>query len=281
MIDQLVSMALEAGIAILDVYERMQPEDAKIKGDGSPVTQADALAEQIILARLATLAPGIPVVAEEAVAAGSIPDTRGRAFFLVDPLDGTKEFLSRNGDFTVNIALIEDGAPVLGVVYAPAIGEIYVGGRTERARKAEVRDNKRGPWQSIHVRPAPANGPKVIASRSHLSEETKAFIDKFPGAEFVSAGSSLKFCRVASGEADLYPRLARTMEWDIAAGDAVLRAAGGSVTDLGGVPMRYGKRDQASDADFANGWFVASGDCDKLEPALRTVMSRFLDTPAD
>ncbi|MDB5974035.1 MAG: 3(2),5-bisphosphate nucleotidase [Nevskia sp.] len=273
MIDQLVSMALEAGVAILEVYERMQPEDARIKGDGSPVTQADALAEQIILARLAALAPGIPVVAEEAVAAGSIPDTQGRSFFLVDPLDGTKEFLSRNGDFTVNIALIEDGVPVLGVVYAPAIGEIYVGGRTERARKAEVRDNKRGPWQSIHVRPAPANGPKVIASRSHLSEETKAFIDRFPGAEFVSAGSSLKFCRVASGDADLYPRLARTMEWDIAAGDAVLRAAGGSVTDLEGVPMRYGKRDQASDTDFANGWFVALGDCDGLGDVLRTAMS--------
>lgn len=260
MIDQLVGMALEAGAAILEIYQRMKPEDAKIKGDGSPVTQADAVAEQIILARLAALAPGIPVVAEEAVAAGNTPDTQGRSFFLVDPLDGTKEFLSRNGDFTVNIALIEDGVPVLGVVYAPAIGEIYVGGRGEKARRAEVKDGKRGPWKSIQVRPATASGLKVIASRSHLSEETKAFIDRFPGAEFVSAGSSLKFCRVASGEADLYPRLARTMEWDIAAGDAVLRAAGGSVTDLDGVPMRYGKRNQASDTDFANGWFVASGE---------------------
>jgi len=141
------------------------------------------------------------------------------------------------------------------------------------ARRAEVRDGKRGPWKSIHVRPAPANKLKVIASRSHLSDETKAFIDRFPGAEFVSAGSSLKFCRVASGDADLYPRLARTMEWDIAAGDAVLRAAGGSVTDLEGVPMQYGKRDQASDTDFANGWFVALGDCDGLGDVLRTAMS--------
>jgi 3'(2'), 5'-bisphosphate nucleotidase len=113
----------------------------------------------------------------------------------------------------------------------------------------------------------------VIASRSHLSVETKAFIDRFPGAEFVSAGSSLKFCRVASGDADLYPRLARTMEWDIAAGDAVLRAAGGSVTDLEGVPMHYGKRGQASDTDFANGWFVAFGDRDGLGDVLRTAMS--------
>jgi 3'(2'), 5'-bisphosphate nucleotidase len=262
MIDQLVGMSLEAGEAILEIYARMKPEDAKIKGDGSPVTQADAVAEEIILSQLAKLAPGIPVVAEEAVAAGSIPDTQGRSFFLVDPLDGTKEFLTRNGDFTVNIALIEDGVPVLGVVYAPALGEIYAGGRGERARRAEVKDGKRGPWKNIQVGPAPEKAPRVIASRSHLSEETKAFIDKFPGAEFVSAGSSLKFCRVATGDADVYPRLARTMEWDIAAGDAVLRAAGGSVTDLDGVPMRYGKRNQASDTDFANGWFVATGGFD-------------------
>ncbi len=259
MIDALVGMSLEAGAAILEVYGRMKPEDAKIKGDGSPVTQADALAEQIILARLAALAPQIPVVAEEAVAAGKIPETQGKSFFLVDPLDGTKEFLSRNGDFTVNIALIEAGVPVLGVVYAPAIDQIFVGGKGERARRAEVVGGQCGPWQDMQVRPVPAQGLRVIASRSHLSEETREFIDRFPGAEFVSAGSSLKFCRVAAGEADLYPRLARTMEWDIAAGDAVLRAAGGSVTDLDGVPMRYGKRNQAHDSDFANGWFVASG----------------------
>lgn len=262
MIDQLVGIALEAGKAILQVYEQMSPEQARLKGDGSPVTRADALAEELILARLAKLAPGIPVVAEEAVAAGQVPDTAGRSFFLVDPLDGTKEFLSRNGDFTVNIALIEQSVPVLGVVYAPAIGELYAGGRSERARRAEVKDGRSGSWKNIQVRPAPAKAVKVIASRSHLSEETKAFIDRFPGAEFVSAGSSLKFCRVAAGEADLYPRLARTMEWDTAAGDAVLRAAGGSVTDLEGVPMRYGKRDQADDTDFANGWFVASGGFD-------------------
>ena len=273
MIDQLVGMALEAGVAILEVYERMKPEDARIKGDGSPVTQADAVAEQIILARLAALAPGIPVLAEEAVAAGNTPETQGRSFFLVDPLDGTKEFLSRNGDFTVNIALIENGVPVLGVVYAPAIGEIFVGGQGESARRAKVINGKCDPWKSIQVRSAPEKGLKVIASRSHLSDETRAFIERFPDAEFVSAGSSLKFCRVASGEADLYPRLARTMEWDIAASDAVLRAAGGSVTDLEGVPMRYGKRDQAGDTDFANGWFVVFGDCDRLGHVLRTAMS--------
>ena len=262
MIDQLVGIALEAGAAIMPVYQRMKPEDATLKGDGSPVTQADALAEAIILQRLANLAPLIPVVAEESVAAGRIPETAGRPFFLVDPLDGTKEFLSRNGDFTVNIALIENGVPVLGVVYAPAIGEIYAGGVGQGARRALVRDGKRGPWSEIRVRAVPAGGIKVQASRSHLSEETKAFIERFQVAEFVSAGSSLKFCRVAAGEADLYPRLARTMEWDTAAADAVLRAAGGKVLNMEGQPLAYNKRNQASDSDFANGWFVATGTLD-------------------
>ncbi len=262
MIDQLIGIALEAGAAIMPVYERMKPEDAKLKGDGSPVTVADALAESIILQRLASLAPQIPVVAEESVAAGRIPETAGKPFFLVDPLDGTKEFLSRNGDFTVNIALIESGVPVLGVVYAPAIGELYAGGVGQGARRALVKDGRPGPWSKIQVRPAPAGGIKVQASRSHLTEETRAFIERFKVAEFVSAGSSLKFCRVAAGEADLYPRLARTMEWDTAAADAVLRAAGGKVLDMEGRLLAYGKRNQAGDSDFANGWFVATGTFD-------------------
>ncbi|WP_029922993.1 3'(2'),5'-bisphosphate nucleotidase CysQ [Nevskia soli] len=262
MIDQLIGIALQAGAAILPVYERMKPEEATLKGDGSPVTVADALAESIILEQLGSLAPQIPVVAEESVAAGRIPQTAGKPFFLVDPLDGTKEFLSRNGDFTVNIALIEDGVPVLGVVYAPAIGELYAGGVGQGARRALVKDGKRGPWTEIHVRPVPPGGIKVQASRSHLTEETKTFIERFKVAEFVSAGSSLKFCRVAAGEADLYPRLARTMEWDTAAADAVLRAAGGKVLDMEGRPLAYGKRNQPTDSDFANGWFVATGTLD-------------------
>ncbi len=260
MIDELIALSLDAGAAILEVYRTMGPDEVTIKGDGSPVTRADALAEQLILTGLARLAADIPVVAEESVAAGIIPDTRDRAFFLVDPLDGTKEFLSKNGDFTVNIALIEHGVPVLGVVYAPALAEIYAGGVDEAARFARIRDGRPQDWQRIHVRGTAAGAPpRVIASRSHLSDETRAFIDRFPGATFVSAGSSLKFCRVAAGDADLYPRLSRTMEWDIAAGDAVLRAAGGSVTDLNNAAMRYGKRHQSNDTDFANGWFIASG----------------------
>jgi 3'(2'),5'-bisphosphate nucleotidase len=261
-IEQLVEIALDAGTAIMPVYARMKPEDAQIKGDGSPVTQADALAEALILERLARIAPRVPVVAEESVAAGRVPDIEGQAFFLVDPLDGTKEFLSKNGDFTVNIALVENGAPVLGVVYAPAIGELYAGEAGKGARLARVADGRRGEWQAIRVRAVPATGLKVQASRSHLTEETRTFIERFKVEEFVSAGSSLKFCRVASGEADLYPRLGRTMEWDTAAADAVLRAAGGKVLDMQGQPLRYGKRKQADDSDFANPFFVATGSFD-------------------
>ncbi len=266
-LDALVAIALDAGAAILGIYATLQPGDANAKGDGSPVTEADTQAEAIILAGLAKVAPQIAVVAEESVAAGRVPETQGQPFFLVDPLDGTKEFISKNGDFTVNIALIEDGVPVLGVVYAPAIGELYTGVIGAEARQAKVADGVVGAWQPIRARTAPADGVKVIASRSHLSDETKAFIDKFQASDFVSAGSSLKFCRVAAAQADLYPRLARTMEWDTAAADAVLRAAGGMVMTLDGKPLRYGKRNQATDADFANPWFVAAGAWDPFAVA--------------
>jgi 3'(2'), 5'-bisphosphate nucleotidase len=260
MLENLINAALEAGAAILEIYGR--PDfAARVKQDGSPVTEADAKAEAIILEHLAALAPNIPVVAEESVAEGRTPATAGR-FFLVDPLDGTKEFLNRNGDFTVNIALIEDGRPVLGVVYAPAHGEIYVGEAGAGARRAGVAAGLVGPWRTIAVRTVPAAGLDVVASRSHMSEETREFVARFPVAELVSAGSSLKFCRVAAGDADLYPRLGRTMEWDTAAGDAVLRAAGGAVRTMDGRPLAYGKRNQAEDVDFANPWFVASGPFD-------------------
>jgi 3'(2'),5'-bisphosphate nucleotidase len=260
MLDEIVAAALAAGAAILKVYA-CEDFAARVKLDGSPVTDADAEAEAVILAALARIAPGVPVIAEEAVAAGHAPPI-GRRFFLVDPLDGTKEFLNRNGDFTVNIALIEDGAPVLGVVYAPAYGEVFVGEAGHGARRAKLEGERLGLWSAIQVRPPPAGGVDVVASRSHLSIETRAFIDRFRVAELVSAGSSLKFCRVAEGRADLYPRLSRTMEWDTAAGDAVLRAAGGCVRTLDGAPLAYGKRGQADDADFANPWFVASGPFD-------------------
>ncbi len=258
LLDGVVAAALAAGEAILAIYAG--PADAAAKADGSPVTLADEKAEAIITQHLAALAPGVPVVAEEAVAAGNTPDC-GALFFLVDPLDGTKEFLSRNGEFTVNIGLIRNGVPVLGVVYAPALGLLYAGGAGVPARRAEVADHEVTGWVDLKVRPAPAR-LTVIGSRSHGGAETEAFVARLPVADFVAAGSSLKFCRLAEGAADLYPRLGRTMEWDIAAGHAVLAAAGGAVLTLDGVPLAYGKRAQAHDSDFANPYFVATAGYD-------------------
>ncbi|HVY86761.1 MAG TPA: 3'(2'),5'-bisphosphate nucleotidase CysQ [Caulobacterales bacterium] len=263
MLDGLVRIALEAGALILRVYER---EDfaARAKADGSPVTEADGAAEALILERLRVLEPQTPVVAEEEAAAGRIPAT-ARRFFLVDPLDGTKEFLNRNGDFTVNIALIKDGQPSCGVVYAPAHGVIFAGECGVGAHMATVTNGAIGAWRKITVRRPSAEGLAVVASRSHMSDETQRFIDRFQISDMVSAGSSLKFCRVATGEADLYPRLGRTMEWDTAAGDAVLRAAGGRVCTMDGQALNYGKRNQSSDVDYANPWFVASGRFDPFQ----------------
>ncbi len=266
MLDELVAIALKAGAAIMPIYERQVPAAVVTKSDGSPVTEADEAAEAVILAGLAALAPDIPVIAEEQVAAGRVPAI-GRKFFLVDPLDGTKEFIGRNGEFTVNIALIEDGRPVLGVVYAPAIGLVFAGGEGEGARVAQVESGKAGAWRGIAVGECPGGKLRVLASRSHLTEETKAFVARFDVADFVSAGSSLKFCKLAAGEADLYPRLGRTMEWDTAAGDAILRAAKGAVLTMDGKPLVYGKRNQADDVDFANPWFAATGRFDPFAAA--------------
>ena len=258
LLDGLVAAALAAGVAIIEVYAG--PAEAATKADGSPVTLADERAEAIIARHLAALAPEIPVVAEEAVAAGNTPDC-GALFFLVDPLDGTKEFLSRNGEFTVNIALVQDGVPVLGVVYAPALGLLYVGGAGVPARRAQVVEHAIAGWAALRVRQVPA-GLTVIGSRSHGGAENDAFIARLPLADFVAAGSSLKFCRLAEGAADLYPRMGRTMEWDIAAGHAVLNAAGGAVLTLDGAPLVYGKCAQVHDSDFANPYFVATAGYD-------------------
>lgn len=253
----LIDAALEAGSAILDVYAT----DFAVaqKGDDSPVTEADERAEAIILAHLAKLIPDVPVVAEESVSAGRVPDLAGSQFILVDPLDGTREFASRNGEFTVNIALIEHGAPVVGVVYAPALGLIYTGVVGAGAGMARVESGRLVDWREARVREIPAEGLSVLASRSHCGPETETLLAKLPVAERVAAGSSLKFCRVAEGAADFYPRLGPTMEWDTAAGDAVLRAAGGRVVTLDGKSMTYGKRGRAGQKDFLNPWFMAVG----------------------
>jgi 3'(2'), 5'-bisphosphate nucleotidase len=195
------------------------------------------------------------VVAEESVAAGKVPVIADR-FFLVDPLDGTREFVSRRDEFTVNVALIENGAPVLGVVFAPARHELYWGD-VKAGKAGHIDADPDGTMPSmgaaIAARPVPSQGLTAVASRSHRTPETDAFLSNYSVAEFLSIGSSLKFCMVAAGRADLYPRIGTTMEWDTAAGHAVLSAAGGSVTDLEGGPFRYGK------PGFRNGNFIAWG----------------------
>jgi 3'(2'), 5'-bisphosphate nucleotidase len=238
-----------AGRAILEVYAADE-QGVQVKADSSPVTEADLRAEAVILAGLADLAPDIPVVAEESVAAGRIPHLEpGAPFFLVDPLDGTKEFLSRNGEFTVNIALVEAGEPVLGVVHTPVLGLTYVGGQGV----AEVRNQGTDGGKPLGVVSPGPDGNRVLVSRSHLDPATEQWLAGVHVAERVQAGSSLKFCRIAEGAADLYPRFGRTMEWDTAAGHAVLQAAGGVVLTPEGRPFRYGK------ADFANTPFIAYG----------------------
>lgn len=253
---KLVDIAIAAGRDILDVYDRLDVQTTS-KNDGSPVTEADERAEATILASLRDAFGDVPIVAEEEVAAGRVPQT-DRSFFLVDPLDGTKEFLQRNGEFTVNIALIEHGTPTAGVVYAPALGELYAGSR-DGAWRWNVGPAASMQSEPIRVRPAPSV-LTAIGSRSHGSDATADWLKRYAGCSFVSRGSSLKFCHLAAGEADVYPRFGRTMEWDTAAGDAILRAAGGTVLNLDGSALKYNKRRQGHDVDFANPHFIAFGD---------------------
>lgn len=265
-------LAIRAGAEILKIYA--EPFEVQSKVDGSPVTKADAAAEKIILAGLAEHFPGVPVVAEEAVEAGSLP-AAGSRYFLVDPLDGTKEFLKKNGEFTVNIALIEDGKPVFGVVAAPALGEIFWGGlmqtgagRAPQAFKGRIDNDAIADAVPIAVRTPPETGLSVLASRSHMSEETAALISRLKVAEQLSVGSSLKLCWVAEGRADLYPRLAPTMQWDIAAGDAVVRAAGGAVVyAASGEDFVYRVPENAGKDDLRNPHFLAVS-CKSLLPDL-------------
>lgn len=256
MMTVLVDTTLAAGARIMEIYGR--DFEVVTKPDQTPLTEADIAAEALILAALAAHFPGIPVIAEEAVANGEAPDG-GARFFLVDPLDGSKEFISRNGEFTVNIALIEDGVPVAGVVYAPALKRIWWGRAGAGAQVAMVEEGRCLAPSRTGIRLPGEDGIIVVGSRSHAEGEREARYGARRVARFMALGSSLKFCLVAEGQADLYPRNGRTMEWDTAAGDAVLRAAGGIVLCGDGQPMRYGKRNQPHDIDFANGPFIAYG----------------------
>ncbi|MFP3921417.1 MAG: 3'(2'),5'-bisphosphate nucleotidase CysQ [Dichotomicrobium sp.] len=253
----LFETAQRAGRAIRDTYAGGL--DVRMKADASPVTDADEAAERIILADLARLKPGVPVIAEEAAAAGNTPEA-GDVFFLVDPLDGTKELVSGTGEFTVNIALVHRGVPRFGLILAPALGNIYLTLADNHAVKAHVGTADivalhRVAPERLNTRPPVPGRLVALISRSHMNAETEAFLERHAITETVSAGSSLKFCTIAAGAADVYPRLGPTCEWDTAAGDAILRAAGGIVIAPDGEPLRYGK----TDTGYLNPGFVAWG----------------------
>jgi 3'(2'), 5'-bisphosphate nucleotidase len=247
------SIALEAGQAIMAV--RGLPLELRRKPDGSPVTQADIEADRIILQRLDSLLPDLAVVTEEAIETHTFGGTG--PFILVDPLDGTREFSSGRDEFTVNIALIERGEPVAGAVYAPALNRLYLAGAS--AFRTELRPIEAMPalsaMRTLRTRSVSAEALRAVASHSHLDTATRHWLDARSIGELRSAGSSLKFCMIAEGEADVYPRLAPTMEWDTAAGHAVLAAAGGCVVAVDGTPLTYGK----SAAGFRNEPFIAWG----------------------
>ncbi len=260
--EAIVKIAREAGDKILEIYNRDFEVDTK--SDESPVTEADVAAEKIILEGLSKITPEIPVLAEESVAAGRVPDLTGGVFWLVDPLDGTKEFIKKGNDFTVNIGLIINNEPALGVVYAPVLGDLYSGIIGDGATLAKVKNNAVVERQPISVRKADLKELTIVASKSHRSDTLEAWLSEFPGANHVSIGSSLKFCLIARGEADLYPRLGPTCEWDTAAAHAVLKAAGGDVLTPDDKPLAYGK-----DTDtFLNSYFLCKGDASITTPSI-------------
>jgi 3'(2'), 5'-bisphosphate nucleotidase len=246
-------LASTAGMVIMDVYST--DFVVRAKADRSPVSEADEAAEALLVPGVEKLLPGVPILAEEAVSREGLVDHpfSGSEFVLIDPLDGTREFVSRNGEFTVNVALVRDGLPVAGCVYAPVPARMYIGGSAARTGLVQPGEPI-GALEPLTTRRYPP-ALVAVASRSHRDAQTDAFLAELGVAETRSAGSSLKFCLVAEGSADVYPRFGPTMEWDTAAGDAVLRAAGGTVTNPDGTPFRYGKADKG----FRNGAFVAWG----------------------
>lgn len=245
LLDSLTEIASQAGAAIMRV--RNAGSTVRTKADASPVTEADEAAEAIILEGLAHTLPGITVVSEEAASQGALPDLPD-TFILVDPLDGTREFIDGRDEFTVNIAIVRNGRPLTGIVGAPALDAIWrgtMGGGAERLRLRPGAAAKDAAERAALRTRAHQGGPwRAMVSRSHLDPKTEQWLTRFPAVERMDCGSSVKFCRIAEGKADVYPRLGRTSEWDIAAGDAVLSAAGGVVLSLDGTPVRYGQIDR-------------------------------------
>jgi 3'(2'), 5'-bisphosphate nucleotidase len=254
LIEPLTELVAQAGAAILAVNRRTMTTDGK--ADGSPVTEADMAADRIIAAGLARLLPEIQTLSEERTYLARLPTSS--SFFLIDPLDGTKEFLAGRDEFTVNLALVTDGVPLLGIVGAPALGLVWRGIVGRGAERLVISGATSSPPVPIHTRTLPSAGKPWVAavSRSHGDERTEAFIDGRPGAVRQVAGSAIKFCRVAEGEVDIYPRLSPTCEWDVAAGHALVTAAGGKVTEGAGAALRFG----AGRADFIVPEFIAWGD---------------------
>lgn len=253
-------LALQAGERIMEIY-RSDDFDVKVKSDASPVTEADEAADALISAGLRAEFPGMVLVTEEQAASHS---KKADTFLIVDPLDGTKEFINRRGDFTVNIAYVENGVPTRGVVYAPAKGRMFLtiadGSSVEET--GGLAQDAMGPTAPLRVADADNGALMVVASKSHRDQATDDYIAKYAVKDMTSAGSSLKFCLVATGEADLYPRVGRTMEWDTAAGDAVLRGAGGRVVRFDDhTPLTYGKD------GYANPFFIAHAPGVDLKPA--------------
>lgn len=244
-------IAVEAGEITLDYFEEGMVLQSDTKGDGSPVTEADRRAEEYITRELKDAIATIPVVGEESCAGGVCPDLRAEEYFwLVDPLDGTKEFISGSPDFTVNIALIKDHVPILGVIFAPARGEMYAAhGAGTAVRWVEETNNEK----PIRTRVPPRGGLTVMASKSRSMDELNKFLEEQKVEKIIRKGSSLKICSVAMGKADLYPGLAETCEWDTAAGQAILESAGGEIVDLEGKSLRYGEKA----GDFKNPRFLA------------------------
>jgi 3'(2'), 5'-bisphosphate nucleotidase len=246
LLDQVLEIADTASRKVMEIYQT--DFQVQTKDDNSPITEADIASHHVIVDGLTALTPDIPILSEESANAPWEERKTWTRFWLVDPIDGTKDFTNRTGEFTVNIALIENGEPVMGVVTAPALGEAYWGIKGQGAWKREADGSTR--------RLAVENPPQAIravASKNHMNEDTRHFIQQLGEHQLVQAGSSLKFCRIAEGQADIYPRLGPTCEWDTGAAHAVLVAAGGKVTQLDGTPLAYGKE------EVLNPYFVASG----------------------
>lgn len=252
-LSDLIKIAEKASEKVLEIYRT--DFTVEFKEDESPLTTADIASHNIIEEGLRELTPDIPILSEESANAPWSERQSWTRFWLVDPIDGTKEFTHRRDEFTVNIALIENGSPVIGVVFAPALGEAFWGVRGGGAWKRD----KDGKEQPISVS-GPLPKKRVVASKSHLNEETRDFIEKLGPHKLIKAGSSLKFCRIAEGIADIYPRLGPTCEWDTGAAHAVLVAAGGTVKTLDGKPLGYGKR------DLLNPYFIAASYPYSLHP---------------